>query len=395
MGIVAEYFDEISKVYASGVAKEHGYRPALERLFNRLSDEIQAINEPGRSDVGAPDFIFYDRNHVAVGFCEAKDIDKGLETLTGYSVEQKQRYLKGFPNLLYTNSLDFEFYREGELIRKISIGDLLMGLVPRPDAFDALENQLRDFIASTPRTITSSRRLAEFMAAKAAIIKDVMGRALVKDLEGEGSELTAQYKAFKQHLIHDITASDFADIYAETIAYGMFGARLHDPTLDTFSREEALTLLPKSNPFLRSLFVFIAGPDLDDRIAWIIDDLAKIFLAANLPEIMADFGKLTGQNDPFLHFYETFLAAYNPAKRKARGVWYTPEPVVNFIVRAVDEVLQTESACPKASPTPRKSPSIGRPDRPTRRAKGSLRRRRFTASRFSIPPPARAPSLPK
>ena len=342
MGLVAAYFDEISKVFASGVAREHGYRPALERLFNALHDDIQAINEPGRSDVGAPDFIFYDSNHVAIGVCEAKDIDKGLETLTGYSVEQKQRYLKGFPNLIYTNALDFEFYRDGELIRKIKIGELLMGLVPIPEAFDELEAQLKDFVTETPRTITHSKRLAEFMAAKAAIIKDVMGRALVKDLEGEGSELTAQYHAFKEHLIHDIDAADFADIYAETIAYGMFAARLHDTSLDTFSREEALTLLPKSNPFLRSLFGYIAGQELDDRIAWIIDDLAKIFLATNLQEIMADFGKLTGQNDPFLHFYETFLSAYNPAKRKARGVWYTPEPVVNFIVRAVDEVLQTE-----------------------------------------------------
>ena len=342
MGLVAAYFDEIAKVYASGVAREHGYRPALERLFNALHEDIQAINEPGRSDVGAPDFIFYDKNHVAIGVCEAKDIDKGLETLSGYSVEQKQRYLKGFPNLIYTNALDFEFYRDGELIRKIKIGELLMGLVPVPNAFEELEAQLRDFVTETPRTITHSKRLAEFMAAKAAIIKDVMGRALVKDLEGEGSELTAQYHAFKEHLIHDISAADFADIYAETIAYGMFAARLHDPTPDTFSREEALTLLPKSNPFLRSLFGYIAGQELDDRIAWIIDDLAKIFLATNLREIMADFGKLTGQNDPFLHFYETFLSAYNPAKRKARGVWYTPEPVVNFIVRAVDEVLQTE-----------------------------------------------------
>lgn len=342
MGLVAAYFDEISKVFASGVAREHGYRPALERLFNALHEDIQAINEPGRSDVGAPDFIFYDSNHVTIGVCEAKDIDKGLETLTGYSVEQKQRYLKGFPNLIYTNALDFEFYRDGELIRKIKIGELLMGLVPVPEAFDELEAQLRDFVTETPRTITHSKRLAEFMAAKAAIIKDVMGNALVKDLEGEGSELSAQYHAFKEHLIHDINAADFADIYAETIAYGMFAARLHDTSQDTFSREEALTLLPKSNPFLRSLFGYIAGQELDDRIAWIIDDLAKIFLATNLQEIMADFGKLTGQNDPFLHFYETFLSAYNPAKRKARGVWYTPEPVVNFIVRAVDEVLQTE-----------------------------------------------------
>lgn len=195
------------------------------------------------------------------------------------------------------------------------------------------------------QTITSPRDLAERMAGKANLIKDVLGKTLRDDAELQ-SELSAQYQAFKENLIHDITPADFADIYAETIAYGMFAARLHDTTLDTFSRQEALELLPKSNPFLRSLFSYVAGYDLDDRIAWIIDDLARVFQACDVAKLMEGFGKLTGQRDPFLHFYETFLAAYNPSKRKARGVWYTPEPVVNFIVRAVDEVLQTEFGLP-------------------------------------------------
>ena len=122
----------------------------------------------------------------------------------------------------------------------------------------------------------------------------------------------------------------------------MFAARLHDITVNSFSRQKALELLPKSNPFLRSLFSYVASSELDDRIAWIIDDLADIFQACNITKLMKGFGKLTSRNDPFLHFYETFLTAYNPSKRKARGVWYTPEPIVNFIVRAIDELLQTE-----------------------------------------------------
>ncbi|WP_417483796.1 type ISP restriction/modification enzyme [Maricaulis salignorans] len=342
MSAIHTYFAAIRAVHATGQATEHSYRPALRDLFSSLDDKISVINEPKRVAVGAPDFIF-ERNGIPVGHCEAKDLDKDLKALKGYSVEQKQRYRKGFPNLVYTNGLDFEFYREGELIRSISIGDFLLGVQAKPEEFDALEAQLQDFVAQRPRTIHSSKKLAEMMAGKAALIKDMMGKALLIDLRDEpDSELAGQYEAFKQHLIHDITAADFADLYAETIAYGLFAARLHDDTLDTFSRTEALELLPKSNPFLRSLFGYIAGPELDDRIAWIIDDLAKIFLACDLKAIMADFGQLTGQNDPFLHFYETFLSAYNPAKRKARGVWYTPEPVVNFIVRAVDEVLKTE-----------------------------------------------------
>ena len=153
--------------------------------------------------------------------------------------------------------------------------------------------------------------------------------------------------SFQQMLIHDINNSAFADIYAQTIAYGMFAARYHDPTLPTFSRQEAATLIPKSNPFLRKLFQDIAGYDLDDRLVWIVDELVNIFLASDVADIMRNFGKSTKQEDPVVHFYETFLAAYNPALRKARGVWYTPQPVVNFIVRAVDDLLKTEFNLPQ------------------------------------------------
>ncbi|HRO08537.1 MAG TPA: N-6 DNA methylase [Saprospiraceae bacterium] len=127
----------------------------------------------------------------------------------------------------------------------------------------------------------------------------------------------------------------------------MFAARLHDPTLPTFSRQEAAELIPKSNPFLRKLFGYIAGPDIDDRIKWIVDSLVEIFLACNVEEILKNYGKSTKMEDPIIHFYETFLSEYDPKLRKARGVWYTPQPVVNFIVWAVDEILKTEFDLPQ------------------------------------------------
>ena len=337
---IQDFISEVQSVYKTGAATEHSYRAALQKLFSTISDDVKALNEPKRVQCGAPDFLI-NRGEIVIGHVEAKDIDKDLSMLKGAEADQKARYLKGLPNLIYTNCLDFEFYREGALLTKISVADFLMGIQPKPNNFQTLENQLRDFAAQKPQTITSSEKLAEIMAAKAVLIKDVLFNALREDKDLQ-TEIAGQYKAFQEHLIHDITPEDFADIYAETIAYGMFAARLHDDTLDTFSRQEALELLPKSNPFLRSLFGYIAGHDLDERIKWIIDDLADVFQAANVKKLMENFGSLTGRNDPFLHFYETFLAKYNPAKRKARGVWYTPEPVVNFIVRAVDEVLQTE-----------------------------------------------------
>lgn len=162
----------------------------------------------------------------------------------------------------------------------------------------------------------------------------------------QNSTLNEQMTAFKQILINDITPKQFADIYAQTIAYGMFAARLHDDTLDDFSRQEAASLIPKSNPFLRKLFQYISGYDIDDRIEWIVNDLADIFRATDVRAILTNFGKATQMSDPIIHFYENFLAEYDPKLRKARGVWYTPAPVVNFIVRAVDDILKTEFGLP-------------------------------------------------
>ncbi|OCK42641.1 DNA methyltransferase [Tenacibaculum soleae] len=181
------------------------------------------------------------------------------------------------------------------------------------------------------------------MAGKAKLMANIIEKSLNNDdLNEHRSNIKSQMLSFQQMLIHDIDNKAFADIYAQTIAYGMFAARYHDPTLENFSRTEAAQLIPKSNPFLRKLFQDIAGYDLDDRIAWIVDELVNIFLASDVADIMKNFGKSTKQEDPVVHFYETFLGEYNPALRKARGVWYTPQPVVNFIVRAVDDVLKSE-----------------------------------------------------
>jgi len=337
---IAGYLETVKAKFDSGQATEHSYRAALEGLFQSIDPAIEVINEPKRSEGGMPDFLFA-RGGVAFGWCEAKDIDKDVIKLKGYSIEQRKRYENAYPNLIYTNGVDFEFIRDKQQVHFTSIADFLMGLQPNPEKFDELERQLRLFAEQKPISIRSAQKLAEMMAGKAAIIKDEVGIALDDDPEFR-TGLGRQFLNFKDHLLPNLTPGEFADIYAETITYGMFAARLHDDTLETFSRQEALEKLPKSNPFLRGLFQYIAGYDIPDRLRYIVDDLAEVLRASDPHSLFEEFGKFTARNDPFIHFYETFLAAYNPKKRKSRGVWYTPEPVVDFIVRAVDDVLKTE-----------------------------------------------------
>lgn len=342
---IAQYIDNLDKRYRLGNATEHTFRGDLQQLLESLVVGIRATNEPKRQSCGAPDYILT-KNDIPVGFIEAKDIgDKDLDgTKKTGNKEQFDRYKASLNNLLFTDYLSFHLYREGEFITKVSIAEVgEKGIQPIPENFIVFENLIKDFCTHVGQTIKSPKKLAEMMAGKARLLSDVIGKALTSDeANQEDSTLKDQMTAFRDILIHDITSKGFADVYAQTIAYGMFAARLHDPTLPTFSRHEAAELIPKSNPFLRKLFGYIAGPDIDDRIKWIVDSLVEIFLACNVEEILKDYGKATKMENPIIHFYETFLSEYDPKLRKARGVWYTPAPVVNFIVRAVDDVLKTE-----------------------------------------------------
>ena len=347
---IEKYIDNINQRYKLGNATEHTFRGDLQQLLESLVPEIRATNEPKRQSCGAPDYILTKKD-IPVGFIEAKDIgDKDLDgTRKAGNKEQFDRYKASLNNLIFTDYINFHLYREGEFVTKIAIAEITeKGIVALPQNFERFENLIKDFCVHIGQTIKSPKKLAKMMAGKARLLSDVIGNALISDEENyQNSTLREQKQAFKEILIHDITPRGFADVYAQTIAYGMFAARLHDPTLQTFSRQEAAELIPKSNPFLRKLFGYIAGPDIDDRIKWIVENLAEIFLACNVEEILKNYGKSTKMEDPIIHFYETFLAEYDPKLRKSRGVWYTPQPVVNFIVRAVDDILKTEFDLPQ------------------------------------------------
>lgn len=347
---ITNYLNKVNQHYKSGHATEHTYRGDLTVLIKALVSDILVTNEPKRQSCGAPDYILT-KNDIPVGFIEAKDIgDKDLDGIKkAGNKEQFDRYKASLNNLIFTDYINFQLYRQGELVAKVTIANIKdKSINPLPENFERFENLIKDFCIHVDQTIKSPKKLAEMMAGKARLLSDIIGKALHSDESNqEDSTLKDQMLAFKEILIHDITPKGFADVYAQTIAYGMFAARLHDPDLDTFSRQEAAELIPKSNPFLRKLFGYIAGPEIDDRIKWVVENLAEIFLACNVEEILKQYGKSTKTEDPIIHFYETFLSEYDPKLRKARGVWYTPQPIVNFIVRAVDDILKTEFDLPQ------------------------------------------------
>ena len=347
--MIARYVEAINKLFATGVTTEHSFRGDLQNLLNGLLPEFAVINEPKRRSCGAPDYII-EKKEIPVFFIEAKDIgDNDLKgTKKTGNKEQFDRYKASLNNIIFTDYLNFLFYKDGELKAELAIARQNGNKIePIPENFAQFTNLIKDFSQSITTTIKIPKRLAEMMASKARMLADVIDKALTSDEESQQNTLLwDQMQAFKEVLIHDITSKQFADIYAQTIAYGMFAARLNDKTPEDFTRQEAASLVPRSNPFLRKLFQNISAFDLDERIEWIVNDLADIFRATDVEELLKNFGKATLTLDPFIHFYEDFLAEYDPSEREFIGVWYTPEPVVKFIVRAVDDILKTEFKLP-------------------------------------------------
>ena len=291
---VVQYINDVSKQFSTGKATEHSYRPALAKLLSDLLPNHTVTNEPTRINCGAPDYIIAKGSgatSIPVAFVEAKDVgDSDLDGNRQHK-EQFNRYKNSLDHILFTDYLDFHLYENGTFINSVRIAEIKGNKIELIEAnVPMFLNVVASFADAQPQKITSSTKLAQMMAAKAKLLAEVIEKTLVADTEKTG-ELAGQWKSFQRVLIHDLTERQFADIYAQTICYGMFAARLHDDTPETFSRQEAATLIPKTNPFLRKVFQNVAAFDVDTSIAWIVDDLAETFRVTDMSKVMKNFGK--------------------------------------------------------------------------------------------------------
>lgn len=341
---IRDYVRAVESEYRTGKAREHAYRPALKALIEALGGkQILAINEPARVACGAPDFIVERKGSgIPLGYIEAKDIGENLDAVE--QSEQLKRYRDALGNLLLTDYLVFRRYVDGELRETLRLArlDARGKLKPEPGAEDALANLLATFLASRAQRIGTSQQLARRLALLARMLKDTLEAALKHDVaESKDSMLLRHLGEMREELIKDLPTDRFADMYAQTIVYGMLTARLNHQTAG-FTRQGAVFEIPESNPFLNGLFVDLAGPALDHRIRWAVDDLAELLAHADTGQIMADYKHFKQGRDWVFDFYETFLKEYDPAERERLGVYYTPPPVISYIVRSVDAVLKRD-----------------------------------------------------
>jgi len=346
-----DYAREVAACYGRGDAREESYYGALKRLLEQSAEQfehqgLQVTVLPRPTEAGNPDFRVWNGANRIVGYLEAKaptvrDLD---------SVEQSSqlaRYREVFPNLILTNFLEFRLYRDGELSQSARVGgaDLLdhPGKKIPAESITGIEDLLRKFFAfSVPRTF-SAQSLAFELARRTGFLREIVSQQLQEEKAKPG-ELSGFFDAFRTYLIGSLDEDEFADLYAQTITYGLFAARTR--TNGTFTRRKAFDAIPRTVGVLRDVFRYVSLGSLPDQMVWIVDDIAAVLAAAEVRNILEEYYHQHRGSDPVVHFYETFLAQYNPEERERRGVYYTPEPVVDYIVRGVDHLLKTKFGKP-------------------------------------------------
>ncbi|OGU97013.1 MAG: DNA methyltransferase, partial [Ignavibacteria bacterium RIFOXYA2_FULL_35_10] len=344
--MLKEYLKNIKETTNQGDAREESYYPVLEKLFESYAittkkKKTHITTLPKKTEAGNPDFRIWDGSHHIIGYIEAKTPDTNLDLIE--NSEQLKRYRKTFPNLILTNFYEFRLYRNGERIETVMLGRPFIALklkttpvVENEEKFLTLIWKFFDFLL--PKVFTAES-LAVELAKRTRFLRDeVIKIEMEEEKEGKG-KLYGFYDAFKRYLIANLKEEDFADMYSQTVAYGLFAARTR--STNNFNRRLAFDLIPQTIGILRDVFQFISFGNLPKQMEVIIDDIAEVLNVADVNNILHNYYKAGKGEDPIIHFYETFLNIYDPETREKRGVYYTPEPVVRYIVRSVHELLKT------------------------------------------------------
>lgn len=343
--ILSAYLKNISSITSRGDAREETYYPELKTLLELFpvgeDKKVSVTVLPKQTEAGNPDFRVWDGKHNIVGYIEAKTPDTNLDKIE--SSEQLTRYQQTFPNLILTNFYEFRLYRDGLLVDQVSItrpkATKQLKTTPLTGKAENLEILLGKFFAFSLPRVFNAEELAVELAKRTRFLRDqVIAEELKEQKKGRG-DISGFYSAFKKYLVAGLTEKQFADLYSQTITYGLFAARTRAD--GDFNRKLAFDYIPPTIGILRDVFRFISLGDLPKQMEVIIDDIAAVLNAADINQVLQQYYKEGKGEDPIVHFYETFLAQYDPQLRERRGVYYTPEPVVRYIVRSVHHLLKT------------------------------------------------------
>lgn len=342
-----EYFKEIRTKYKTGDYTEITLRTPLENFIRSLSNDYGLIQEPKRTQkVGAPDFKAFNKN-VKVGYIETKDLGTNLDE--ELESEQIQRYRNSIDNIILTNYSRFILLRGQRTPFDFNLFDIYdldkEKIIISNERKTEFLRLIETFFAYPLPTIKSSEELAFELSKKAKLLKYFAKIQLEEDFQKiKNNELASTIYDFytcTRELIKDIKTEDCADAYAETITYGLFLAKKSCP--NGFDRRTAPSYIPSSVSIIKRIFMNISGDSLPSSVAWVVDETIDILNASDMKNILLEIDTRGKKDrDPFIFFYEGFLSTYDPERRKHLGVYYTPRPVVSFIINSINNILERD-----------------------------------------------------
>jgi hypothetical protein len=362
--IFDSYLNALFELARRGDAREESYYPTLKTLLEALAKAqgltVQVTVLPKSTEAGNPDFRVWDGSYQVIGYIEAKAPGANLDQVE--TSEQLQRYLGTFPNVILTDFYEFRLYRNGVLLERALLARpfIAQTLKTKPPAgqVEALTHLFETFFSFALPPSFTAEDLARELARRTRFMRDEVIRPELKQqisvqqISVQQGPLYGFYDAFRKYLIASLTEDQFADLYAQTITYGLFAARTRVSPQPAqagpggFNRQVAYALIPATIGILRDVFQFISLGQPSPQMGAIVDDIAAVLNAADVQAILTQYFRQGKGDDPILHFYETFLAEYDPETRERRGVYYTPQPVVRYIVRAVHDLLKTRFSMP-------------------------------------------------
>ncbi|HID0707347.1 TPA: type ISP restriction/modification enzyme [Campylobacter jejuni] len=345
--------------------KEHTHRTALQNLLQAIKDnqdkqnKISIKQEPNndKEGRGAPDFLIT-KDFLTLGYIENKRVNANLDNII--TSDQILKYTKLSPNIILTDYLRFillSLNDKNEIIIckevKICSLDEIKSIVKNQSLLDTKTQELNElfsiFFSKIPNPINSALDFANHLSLRTRILKD----ELLLSIENEA--LISLFNTFKETLYKELSYEEFCDSFAQTLTYSLFLAKLNNDTAKEIDLNNAKKFIPKSFPLIRSMSGFLDDSFENlENIKWLLEEIINIINHIDITSIIKELNKtgekdlfnrptiLSTHKDPYLHFYETFLASYDPKLREVRGVYYTPAPVVIFIINAVDEVLKQD-----------------------------------------------------
>lgn len=340
------YLKKIYEIANLGDATEVTYYSTLQVLLEKYVDSVSRknlhiIQLPKKTDAGNPDFKIREGEQNLVGYIEAKapnvgDLD-GME-----ESEQLKRYRRTFPNLILTNFLEFRLYRNGSLEDKVSISRPFnneIKSIPSVEREDSFFKLFEKFFSFSLPKVYDAEALAKELAKWTRYLRDeVIIQELKEEEEGKQKNILGFYDVFKEYLIWGLKKDEFADLYSQTITYGLFAARMRSE--NSFNRKLAYDNISQTIGILRDVFQYVSLGNLPQQMEWIIDDISEVLAITDVKNLLGQYFREGKGADPIVYFYETFLDNYDRKTRKKRGVYYTPEPVVSYIIRSLNKILK-------------------------------------------------------